>query len=121
MNKITKKNIKKFWEDNKKKIIIGGTAVAGLITIIITSKKPIVKSLNATGICKPSRKIPDVEGFKILDIGDDVDDGCVVWLDGCKLSDCGKFGEGITKIDRVDPEMLITMTILSKDKLKLEM
>lgn len=69
-------------------------------------------------VSKPSRPIPDTELFKILDIADDVDEGCVTWLDGCKLSDCGKFGEEMIKIDRVNPEMLVTMVILAKDKLQ---
>lgn len=126
MKKIRKEDIKNYWEANKKKIVIGVSAAAGLVATV--SYVMIRKELNDGKDLdvlkklvnnKPSRPIPITDGFEILDIGEDVNDGCITWLDGCKLSDCGKLGEGLIKIDRVDPNMMVTMAILAKDNFEL--
>lgn len=124
--KINKETIKNYWEANKKKIFaIGGTAVGMVIItsayyIMIEKQESELKErLKSFVRTKPTRVIPDTDGFKILDIAEDTNDGCVTWLDGCKLSDCGKLGEGLTKIERVNPDMMVTMAILAKDKLEL--
>lgn len=126
MKKIDKEDIKNYWEANKKKILIGATAVVGLMataSYVAIRKTPnddgFFDVLKGFGNCKPSRPIPFTDGFKILDIGEDVNDGCITWLDGCKLSDCGKLGEGLIKIERVNPNMMVTMAILAKDKFEL--
>lgn len=127
---MTKKDVKEFWESNKKKILIGGSVIVGGLVGLTIYKSKTQKDIfgDLTGIditpfwkkaMKPSRPIPNVEGFNILDIADDVDESCVAWLDGCRLVDCGKLGEGLTKIEKVDPEMMITMVIMAKSKLKL--
>lgn len=120
---MTKKDLKKFWKNNKKKILVGGSViVGGLVGLTIYKRKDvtIMESNNSNSSNNnSSRPIPNVEGFNILDIGGDIDDGCITWLDGCKLADCGKLGEGLTKIERIDPEMMVTTVIISKYKLKL--
>ena len=127
---MTKKDVKKFWENNKKKILIGGSVIVGGLVGLTIYKSKTQKNIfsdlteiNLTpfldGATKPSRPIPNVEGFNILDIADDVEEGCVTWLDGCKLADCGKLGEGLTKIERIDPDMMVTMVIMAKSKLEL--
>lgn len=112
MKKITKKDIKTYLEDHKKQIIVGATIVGVAVTGVMLKKHGcnihIFKS-------KPSREIPEVDGFKILDIADDINDGCITWLDNCRLSDCGKLGEGLIKIDRVKPDMLVTMAIVANE------
>ncbi len=121
------KKLKEFWERNKSKIFIGvgGTilAISTINFIIKLRRYSNFKSFTFKGIdpsrVKPTREIPDVEGFKILDIGEDINDGCVVWFDGCELLDCGKLGEELCKIDRIDPKTLITLAILSHEKLEL--
>lgn len=123
----TKQRFKQFWEDNKKKILIGGSViVGGIVGLTIYKSKTEINPIDIEDakkfifkpfewVTKPSRPIPNVEGFSITDIGEDCNDGCITWLDGCKLADCGKLGEGLSKIERVDPEMKITMVILAKD------
>lgn len=106
-----KPNVKKFLERNGKKILIG----AGAAAIVAIGVLAIKKSKGST----PSREIPETDGFKILDIGEDINDGCIVWMNGCQLSDCGKLGENLIKIDRVDPKTMITMVILAKEELEL--
>lgn len=126
MKKLSKEDIKNYWETNKKKIIIGVSAAAGLVATVgyvMIRKTPnddgFLDVLKGSVKSRPSRPIPITDGFEILDIGEDVNDGCITWLNGCRLSDCGKLGEGLIKIDRVDPDMLVTMAILAKDKLQL--
>ena len=75
--KISKKDIKHFWETNKKKIIIGATAAGGLIiTTLIVCKKHSDETSNMIkgfegGLTfwrtEPSRPIPETEAFRILD------------------------------------------------------
>lgn len=124
MAKITKGNLKKFWEDHKEKIlIIGGSAIC--ITVGLIGYHNRLRSLKQEDSdefeffhahMRPSREIPkDINEFKITEIGDDyANSGCIVWLEDCKLSNCGKFGEGLTKIEHISPEMEITMAILAK-------
>lgn len=125
---MTKKEIKTFWGTNKKKILIGTAAVVGSAIGYLVYKKLNVKDIGNAHLTPmiledkkplPSRTIPETEGFKILDIAEDINDGCVTWFDGCKLSDCGKLGEGLSKIERVGSDMVVTMVILAKDKLEL--
>lgn len=126
MKKLSKEDIKNYWQTNKKKIVIGVSATAGLVatvSYVMVRKTPnddgFLDVLKGSVKGKPSRPIPITDGFKILDIAEDVNDGCITWMDGCKLSDCGKLGEGLIKIDRIDPNMMLTMAILAKDKLEL--
>lgn len=123
MKKLSKEDIKNYWETNKKKIVIGVSAAAGLVatvSYVMIQKTVIVRCfLDVLKGSVKSRPIPITDGFKILDIAEDVNDGCITWIDGCKLSDCGKLGEGLIKIDRIDPNMMLTMAILAKDKLEL--
>lgn len=129
---MSKKDIKEFFKNNKEKVIFfGGVAITSLIGVgfyCVSKRKPETDSSELHTICNAlsgnirpilSRAIPETEGFKILDIAEDVNDGCIVWLDDCKLSDCGKLGEGLSKIENVDSEMLSTMIVLAKDKIKL--
>lgn len=118
---MTKKKIKDFWERNKKKIVIAGAAIVGtgVSLLMIKNCHGSSDAVESVFKSKPSRKIPEVDGFKILDIAEDVNDGCVTWMDSCKLSDCGKLGEGLCKIERVNPEMNLTMAILAKNELDL--
>lgn len=118
-----KNRMKELWERNKVKIICGTGAVIGVAGLIIGCKHcksfPMSNMFGSVTGRMPSRPIPETDGFKILDIGEDVRDGCVTWLDGCKLADCGKLGDGLSKIERVDPETLVTMVILAKEELEL--
>ena len=128
MKKISREDIKNFWEEHKKKIIAGTVAAGGLVVMTGLTIRNIkrAKNLDASGILKGfnwdgtptimSRPIPETELFKILDIAEDVNDGCVVWLDGCKLADCGKVGEELCKIARVTSDMVMPMVILGKDE-----
>lgn len=127
MKKWNKDAIKNFWREHKVEIIcVGGGAIITAISVVAarsTLKKlemDHTKLLNSVALnLDPTRIIPETEGFKILDIGEDINDGCIVWLDGCKLSDCGKLGEGLTTIERVTPNMMVTMAILGKENLEL--
>lgn len=125
MKKISKEDIKNFWEEHKTEIIAGTVAVAGFIgtglVLWKTSQKTssdVVEDFGGLTIFRkePSRPIPETELFKISDIAEDVNDGCVVWLDSCKLADCGKVGEELCKIARVTSDMVMPMVILGKDE-----
>lgn len=126
MKKWNKDTIKNFWREHKVQIVcIGGGVTAVAISAVAAYsacknlKKDHTNLLNNVWDINPSRAIPKTDGFNIADIADDIDDGCIVWMDGCKLSDCGKLGEGLTKIERVTPNMMVTMAILAKEKLEL--
>lgn len=126
MKKWNKDTIKNLWRDHKIEIIgIGGGAIIAAVSVAAAySRYKGLKLENRSLLEKllknrPSRVIPETDGFKILDIGEDLGNGCIVWMDGCKLSDCGKLGEGLSKIERVVPDMMVTMAILGEEKLEL--
>lgn len=121
-------NIKEIWKKHKKKIIAVGATAAGCLAVYQITKhgKIVIEGIQVDfkdfvdGVCVKNDgiNIPEMDDMRCLDIAKDVNNGKVVWLEDCKLSQMGKLGENLTKIEGVDPNMVTTMVILETDNIK---
>lgn len=117
MKKLSKEQVKEFWKNHKKEILIGGAVVIGGTAVyILTGKK--VKNLENG--CKVNDLLP-IKEYTKLDIPENValmgiseisstnfSEYADIWLDMTSLRDLGDFGKSLIDTYGWDPDSTIT-------------
>lgn len=113
-NKMDRKKVVRFIKNHKKEILIStAVAIGGIIAFSITRKKPEVKPLL---IEVPSDNIWRELDSSVINLGTIVGmDTNEEWIDvvvnDIKVSDLGKFGEELLKVETVNPETEVSAMI----------
>ncbi len=117
MKKLTKEQVKEFWKNHKKGILIGGAVAIGGTAVCILTRKNIKNIGDGCKIFdltpnKSYTKLDIPENVALMGISEisstDFDEYADIWLNMTSLRDLGDFGKSLIDTYGWDPDSTLS-------------
>lgn len=117
MKKLSKEQVKEFWKNHKKEILIGGAVVIGGIAVYILTGKKVKNLENGYKVndllpIKEYTKLDIPENVALMGISEisstNFGEYADIWLDMTSLRDLGDFGKSLIDTYGWDPDSTIS-------------